>query len=686
MKRRVRERALSYLRQDSAPDVLGDCQRQNLSLMERWARRTRRQCEAERVVIDPEERIVFTRTIPTIPPVYDETDWNGFFGARKPNQLRLVANICADWEMLLSQGLLGRKKAALQARDTLSDHPEAIQFLDCAIDSIEVVIELAQRYAVEARRMGKEDVAAILDRVPAHPARTFHEALQSIRICHSVLWLSGHWHMCLGRFDQYMWPYLSSDLGSGRLSEEEAEELIAEFFIALNKDTDLYHGVQQGDNGQSIMLGGIKRDGSDAVNPLTRMVLHVANDVCMIDPKINLRVNSLTEPQLLELAAELTRKGLGFPQYSNDEVVIPALVSHGYDLEDARDYTVAACWEFIIPGKGMEIVNIGAVSFPEAANRGIIEGLSNGGDFEEIKGIAERSIREQVSNLVDIKSKVLILPAPFYSVFMNDCLETGKDISRHAKYGNFGIHGAGSSNAADALAAVKKFIFEEKSIKPVELIEALEADFAGYESIRKDLIDEGPKVGNNDGAADGVLVFLFDAFAEACENTRDNGRIIRPGTGTAMYYVWLARGHEDLIEPVVGATADGRKKGDFFASSLAPSPGVRVRGPVSVLQSFSKIDYSRVYNGGPITIELSDTVFSDDESLHKVALFIQSFAKLGCQQLQLNTLNSETLEDAKLHPERHKNLVVRVWGWSGYFCELDPEYQDHIIARNKFLV
>ena len=151
-----------------------------------------------------------------------------------------------------------------------------------------------------------------------------------------------------------------------------------------------------------------------------------------------------------------------------------------------------------------------------------------------------------------------------------------------------------------------------------------------------------------------------------------------------MYYVWLARGHDGMREPVVGATADGRKAGEFFSSSLAPSPGVLVRGPLSVLQSFGRIDYQRICNGGPLTMELSDSLFRGRDALEKVGLFIQTFVNSGCQQLQLNTLNVDTLRDAQRHPERHKNLVVRVWGWSGYFCELDEAYQNQIIGRHIY--
>ncbi len=199
-----------------------------------------------------------------------------------------------------------------------------------------------------------------------------------------MVWLGGHYHVGLGRLDQYLMPYLQSDLDAGRLTLEAAEELLAEFFISLNKDSDLYPGVQQGDNGQTVTLGGVKPDGACAVNELTWMALRVSCDVAMIDPKINLRITPQTDLELLTLAAELTRKGLGFPQYANDEVVIPGLVAHGYELEDARNYTVAACWEFIIPGKGMEIVNIGAVSLPYAVDSSIRAALAAGEDFEHI--------------------------------------------------------------------------------------------------------------------------------------------------------------------------------------------------------------------------------------------------------------------------------------------------------------
>jgi pyruvate-formate lyase len=686
LKDRVRTGEQRSLRRVASIDVLTECEDGQLSWSRRAARLVRRQCEAEQVIIYPEEQIVFTRTLPSIPPIYSPEDWAQLTVDRTLHELGTVSNICAGWSLLLEQGLLGRRQVALATRERIGADPQAVEFIESAIETIDAVLGLAARYARAARQAGRKEIADVLEHVPAYRARTFHEALQSLRLCQAVVWLSGHYHVGLGRFDQYMWPFLSADLKAGRLTVEAAEELLAEFFISLNKDSDLYPGVQQGDNGQSLTLGGVTPTGESAVNELTRMVLRVSRDVAMIDPKINLRISAQTDLELLSLATELTRVGLGFPQYSNDDVVIPALVAHGYELEDGRDYVLAACWEFIIPGRGMEVVNIGAVSFPAAADQAIRDGLQAGDDFQGILSRTGENIDEQVRRLAEAYSRLLLPPAPYYSVFMHGCLEQGKDLSEGLKYHNFGIHGACPANAADALAAVKQFIFMDGSIGSTELLSALDANFTGYEPLRRKLAEEGAKVGNNDANVDLLLVKLFDDLAEACESygRTPRGGVLRPGTGSAMYYIWLAAGHEGMCEPVVGATSDGRRRGEPFSANLSPSLGVRVRGPISMLQSFAKINYQRIFNGGPITMELSDSVFRNDESVRKTAMLVRTFAQLGCQQLQLNSLNLETLLDAKAHPERHKNLIVRVWGWSGYFCELAPEYQDQIIARHYY--
>ncbi|HLO29079.1 MAG TPA: pyruvate formate lyase family protein, partial [Anaerolineales bacterium] len=453
LKAKVRRGEHRELRRREPIRILDECEAEGLSWMRRAARLTVRQCEAEIPVITPHEQIVFTRTLPAaIPPIYSKEAWDRHYEGRTRHELGPINNISADWGQVLGQGLLGRRAVAVKARQRCRDDHQAIEFLDSAIETIDAVLALARRYAEAARAMGRDEIAEILERVPAHPPRSFHEALQSLRLLHSVVWLSGHYHVGLGRFDQYMWPYLQSDLESRRLDESHAADLLAEFFISLNKDSDLYPGVQQGDNGQTITLGGVDRAGQPSINKLTYLALQVSRDVSMIDPKINLRISADTNLDLLTLATELTRRGLGFPQYSNDDVVIPALVAHGYQLEDAREYAVAACWEFLIPGKGMEVVNIGAVSFPAAVDQAIQQGLPTGEDIQGLLQRVKADIQKQVDRMAEAYERLLLPPAPYYSVLMSDCLERAQDLSQGAQYNNFGLHGAGAANAADALA------------------------------------------------------------------------------------------------------------------------------------------------------------------------------------------------------------------------------------------
>ena len=406
MKIRVREGQHHEVRKTTHVQIIAECDAENLSWMRRAARLTVRQCQAETPVITADEMIVFTRTLPAaIPALYSEEDYTAITAGRKLHELGPISNICADWGKVLSLGVLGLIKTAeislerwrTDSAASLKEKGEAVEFLESSIETLQAVLDLAARYAALARSLGRADLAEILDHVPANPPRTFHEALQSLRLLHAVVWLSGHYHVGLGRFDQYMWPYLQADLEAKRLTETEAYDLLAEFFISLNKDSDLYPGVQQGDNGQTITLGGVDQDGKESTNRLTRLALEVSRDLAMIDPKINLRMTGETDLELLSLATELTRKGLGFPQYSNDDIVIPGLAAHGYELEDARSYSVAACWEFLIPGRGMDVVNIGAVSFPAAVDHAIRAGLPAGDDMEGIYRRIEADIAAQVN-------------------------------------------------------------------------------------------------------------------------------------------------------------------------------------------------------------------------------------------------------------------------------------------------
>lgn len=471
-----------------------------------------------------------------------------------------------------------------------------------------------------------------------------------------------------------MYPYFEKDIKNGA-TEEEMLRLTEEFFLSFNRDSDLYTGMQQGDNGQSLMLGGCDAEGRCAVNALTYICLKASLNNRRIDPKINLRVNRDTPIELYELCTQLTRQGLGFPQYANDDVVIPALVEMGYDLKDARNYTVAACWEFIIPGVAMDIPNIGAVSHAQVVRNVIQAHLQTCESFEALMAQVEKAEMDAADALEKTLKPLWMEPAPYQSVLMSDYTH---DISEGAHYNNYGIHGTGFATAVDQLAAVKKLVFEDRKISVETLLKALEADFEGYTDVRHLLREEAPKLGK-DPECEELLDQLINIFADAWQGRiNERGGIFRTGTGSAMYYLWHAR--------ELGATADGRGKGEVLSANFSPSLLVSDAGPLSVIRAMARPTLKRVCNGGPLTLELHDTVFKNEEGIRKVAQLVRSYILMGGHQLQLNAVNRQTLEDAQVHPEDHKNLIVRVWGWSGHFIQLDRAYQDQIIERTSYSV
>jgi formate C-acetyltransferase len=518
----------------------------------------------------------------------------------------------------------------------------------------------------------------VLGNIHSNGATTLHEALQLLRMVHFTLWESDCYHNTLGRFDQYIYPYYKSDLEKGVLTEEQAYELIMEFFLACNKDSDLYVGMQQGDNGQSLVLGGRDAEGNCLFNEVSRMCLKASYELNLIDPKINLRCDSNTPLEIYKLGAELTKRGLGFPQYDNDDVVIPGLMKLGYTEEDAHNYVVAACWEFIIPKNGMEIPNIDALSFAEIVSNAV-NNLGNYDNYDSFYAYIVEKIKEECERITSSHDNLYFAPAPFLSTIMGGTIEKAKDISEGGNSNNYGVHGTGLSTAADSLASIKKFYFEEQSVSLEELSDALQNNFAGHEALQERLRNEAPKMGVDNEEADSIGCALLNSFAEALRGKRnERGGIWRAGTGTAMYYIFHAK--------ELPATPDGRNAGEVLPANFTPSMFLKQKGPVSVMRSFSKPNLQDAINGGPLTIELDESIFRNDETVEKLAMLIRSYIRMGGHQLQLNTLNRDKLLDAKAHPELHKNLIVRVWGWSGYFVELDECYQDHIIERIKYKI
>ena len=628
-----------------------------LTPTERMSDRFVRLCEAENAVILEGEQIVFLRTVSDLPAIFTAEEWQEISSKHYIHELGFLSNLSPNYYDVIATGLLQKREAA----DAYGKR------------AIDAIIALSDKYLAEAERQGRRDLVEVLTQVPRYGARSFREALQFFRILHYSLWLEGNYHNTVGRFDRYIYPYLQADMEKGVQTRESALALLEDFFLSFNKDSDLYVGVQQGDNGQSMMLGGVDEEGRDVFNLLSELCLLASESNKMIDPKINLRVSKSTPRERYVLATRLTKAGLGFPQYSNDDVVIPALEKLGYDHADAANYTVAACWEFIIPNVGADVANIAALSYPKAIDTVLHRDLVHCSSFEELVACVKAEIRTMCDGICDKIRDLWFVPSPFMNVLM------GTEADKGGKYNNFGIHGTGIATAADSLAAIKKYVFDEGSIGKEELIRAVDENFESTPTLLHLLRYEAPKVGNNDDFADDMAVLLLDAFADALQGrTNCRGGIYRAGTGSAMFYLQHAA--------EIGASPDGRRAGEAFGTNYSVSLFAKVKGPVSVIASMTKPHLEKAINGGPLTLEFHQSVFAGDDGIEKVAALVKNFIDRGGHQLQLNTVNLEKMLDAQKHPENHRQLVVRIWGWSAYFVELDKAYQDHVIARQAYTV
>ncbi len=629
-------------------EISAQIQDAELSLSARAALRLKLFLEEEQIIKNEGENIPAWRTIIAFPDIYADGEKEKYMSGHYIHEQGRICNISSDWEGVLKSGLLARREKGNADMQM----------------TVDAVIAYADRYEDEE-----------LSHAVRYGADGYLSAMKMFRILHFCLWASNVYHNTVGRYDQYMYPYYIADINSGKITEEQALLLTEEFFLSFNRDSDLYIGMQQGDNGQSMMLGGCKADGSCAVNELTYICLKASLHNKRIDPKINLRVNKDTPIELFELCTELTKQGLGFPQYANDDVVIPALIEMGYDEADARNYTVAACWEFIIPGLALDIPNIGAVSHAELVRDVIIAELNNCDTFEDLLECVRKAEIAEADRQEGQFKPLWVEPAPYQSVLMSDY---SHDISEGAKYMNYGIHGTGFATAVDQLAAVQAYVYGDQSVSKDALLASMENDFEGQLALKHKLREKAPKLGR-DEVSDTLLDTLITYFNSAWQGrTNEFGGIFRTGTGSAMYYLWHAR--------ELGATADGRAKGEMLAANFSPSLLVSDAGPLSVLQAMARPTLNLVCNGGPVTLELHDTVFKNAEGIRKVAQLVRTYILLGGHQLQLNAVSRETLLDAQKNPSEHKNLIVRVWGWSGHFVQLDKAYQDQIIERTSYSV
>ena len=642
-------------RRIKADEVCQEYSRLNLDEEERMVRRYEYLMSLEQPFILIDEKIPFVRTVANTPEIYTEKEWDDLRKQHYIHESGYKSNFCPDYQKVLKNGLLALSENGSPAYKRV----------------VKATLGLVKKYENEARRQNNNQLADALAQVPAYGAQSYYQALLSLRIINFAMWVEGTYQISFGRFDQYLYPYLQNDLEKGIIDKEEAYQLLVEFFLSLNKDNDIYPGVQPGDNGQSLMLGGRQLDGSYLFNDISVMSLQACEELKLIDPKINIRVDKNTPDEIFTLCSKLTKVGLGFPQYSNDDVVIEGLVNLGYEYKDAVEYCVAACWEFIIPSVGEDVVNIQALSFPKVLDECLHNDLLKCETYQQFKQCVKEQLEKDVQANCDLTKNLHFVCAPLLDNLM-DYLD-GKP-----KYINYGMHGVGISTGVDCLTSIQKHIYEDKDISKHDLIDAVDKDFEGYPQLLHKVRFETEKLGSNCETSNENLQFLVDCFGNYLNNhPNDKGGIWRAGTGSAMYYLWYA--------DEIGASADGRRNKEPLATNYSVSLFAKV-DPFSLLGSMTYPDLRRVINGGPLTIEFHSSVFANKEAEKTVGRYVKKFIELGGHQLQLNTVNADTLKDAQAHPEKYPLLIVRIWGWSAYFVELDKEYQDHVISRQEYVI
>ena len=563
--------------------------------------------------------------------------------------------------------------------------------------------ELAAQEPDPRRRAELQRIAAICRHVPAHPPRDFWEALQYYWFVHLGVTIElNPWDAFNpGRLDQHLYPFYRKGLEDGTLTREQAEELLQCFWIKFNNQpAPPKVGVTAAESSTytdfaQINLGGLKPDGSDGVNELTYLLLDVIEEMRLLQPSTSIQVSKKSPDRFIRRAAEIIRTGFGQPSIFNCDLIVQELVRQGKSLIDARCGGSSGCVEVGAFGKESYILT-GYLNMPKVLeitlNNGVDPltghkiGLQTGDPrtFQSFEELLE-AYRKQLQYFVDIKIRgnnvierlyATYMPAPFLSILIDDCIARGTDYhDGGARYNTTYIQGVGLGTITDAMTAIRYHIFDHHTWSMEELLAALRDDFAGREAMRQTLLHRTPKYGNDDDYADGIMVQLFEAYFQAIDG--------RPNTKGGRYHINLLPTTVHVyFGSRVGATPDGRRAGTPLSEGVSPVQGADRRGPTAVLRSVAKMDHART-GGTLLNQKFSPQVLASDEGLDKLVQLVRTYFRLDGHHIQFNVVDAATLRAAQQNPDEYRNLIVRVAGYSDYFCDLGKVLQDEIIARTE---
>lgn len=588
---------------------------------------------------------------------------------------------------------------------------EQLRAMDIAAEAICIY---ARRHAAAARELASKEpdpvrreelcrIAEVCEWVPENPPRNFWEALQAYWFVHvGVITELNTWDsFCPGRLDQHLYPFYKKGLEEGTLTEDEARELLQCFWIKFNNhsappkvkvtaaESSTYTDFA------NINLGGLTPGGQDAVNDLTYLILDVIDEMRLVQPSTNIQLSAKNPDRFLKRALKIVREGWGQPSVFNADMVVQELLRQGKSVEDARCGGTSGCVETGAFGKESYILT-GYLNLPKILELTLFDGVDmrtgkqvglRTGNASSFRSFDEvwNAFRTQLNYFVDVKIRgnnvierifARHMPAPFLSSIIDDCIANAKDYNDGgARYNSTYIQGVGIGTITDSLSAIKHHVFEWKNITMDRLLDVLRHNFQGAEEIRHILLEETPRYGNDDDRADDIMRKVFLAFFNEVDgrpNTKGGHHRINMLPTTCHVY----------FGSVTGATPDGRYAWQPLSEGISPVQGMDRRGPTAALKSAGKMDH--VLTGGTLlNMKFTPSLLEGEEGITNLAHLVRAYFKLGGHHIQFNVVSAETLRDAKRHPDRYRDLIVRVAGYSDYFCDLPGALQDEIIARTE---
>ena len=603
-------------------------------------------------------------------------------------------------------------KTALEAGNPAS--PAKLENLEAMAITARALIGFAGRYVKLARELAEntedptgaaelEKIAEICERVPAKKPRTFHEALQYYWFVHLGVTLElNPWDaFCPGHLDQHLEPYYQRDLEEGILTRAGAEELLACLWIKFdNQPAPPKVGVTAEESGTytdfvQINLGGLRADGSSGANPVSYLILDTIQTMKQVQPNPSAHISEGTPDDFLVRVLEVIREGMGKPDLFNSEMVVKEMTRVGKDLVDARLGGTSGCVETGAFGKEAYILT-GYFNIPKVLeitlNNGVdpltgqMLGLETGdlAGFQTYRDLFE-AFKKQLAHFIEIKIQGNLeieklfaeeMPAPFLSLLTDDCILKGLDYHQGgARYNTSYIQGVGLGTITDMLSALKTHVFEEKNLPMATLLELLASDFEGRERERQLLLNRTPRYGNDDDRADQIAQDVFNSFVDLIDG-RPNAR------GGSHHVNMLPTTCHVYFGSKVGATPDGRRSGLPLSEGISPVQGADRKGPTAVLNSTAKIDHCKT-GGTLLNQKLNPSLVDTPAGLRKLAQLVRGYFELGGHHLQFNVVDRATLQAARENPEAYRDLIVRVAGYSDYFCDLSDALQLEIISRTE---